>query len=73
MKTLVAVTLLSLLAACGSGTEPKAIHCAQAKRDAYAASVGGAMPAAWLESDVWRLSPITTLYFNADCSVTRVN
>lgn len=60
---------LLLFMACSSITDP---GCEREKRAVYAATIGGELPPTWLFSNVWRLDPVTTIYFNNDCSVTRV-
>lgn len=65
-------TLLFLLAvatACSTSTAPLG-RCVEAKQVAYKKyiSSGESMPAAWSQSDVWRIDPVRTLYFNQDCS-----
>lgn len=68
MKRLFLLSVIAIATACSDSLAP--VHCAREKQEIYAEYLGGAAPAAYLASDVWRLDPVTAVYFNQDCSIT---
>lgn len=70
---MVAATACVLGLTCSNPTAtPRCIAEKTAAYKKYIAPESTELPQAWLEGNVWRVNPVTTVYFGDDCGVTVV-
>lgn len=68
IRALLVFSIGTLVIACCLPSEP--LHCNEAKHRTYRMRFDGPMPKAWAKSDIWRVDPVTTIYFSKSCEVS---